>query len=93
MRREALQKIDEKMKETVANYPLFEDIDDKEIQANNRGAIVANIFQDFSGGKGVTSRRGLTTALNYLSSVSEIEERKLAVEFVDAHLVARGMTK
>ena len=86
-----MQKNVEQMKEKINNYPLFQEVEDAELRANNRGAMLANIFEDFGNGKGATTRVGLAAAMTYLSTVQDKGERVKAIEFMNAHLKSRGL--
>lgn len=86
-----MQKKDEQMKEKVNGYPLFNHIEDEEVKANNRGAVIANIYEDFGNGAGKTSKLGLSVIMAYYATIPTKEERTKAAEYSMAQLKNRGI--
>jgi len=59
-------------------YPLFEDTEDKALQARNRASIILNIMEDNSK-DGKVSLKGTSLVIKYMKDIPE-GERKLAFD-------------
>jgi hypothetical protein len=86
MRRDELQKSDE----AIMTEVVFSEEEDKDIVANNHGAHMANLFEDFGNGGKKTTPAGLSRIMKYFSEIPK-EDRKLANEYFLAHLENRGL--
>ena len=69
---------------------MFNEVADAEIRANNRAAMMANLYEAFGDGKQNTSQTGLLRIMEYFQEIPK-EERALALEYFNAHLENRGI--
>lgn len=70
-------------------YNLFNSVKPKEIQANNRGAMMANIFGEFAQKDGRASPRALSLIMGYFQEIPQ-EERADAKLAFHHHAKERG---
>ncbi len=85
-----MPKIEEtKKSETYKGYSLFTDVQDKQVQIINRGAIMANIVEEHVHNKKV-SRQGLALILGYFNALLPIDRKSVKAAF-EQHLTERGI--
>lgn len=71
-------------------YNSFNDIEDAELRARNRGVILANIYQDNElENTRNTSQKGVAELFNYFQSIPP-HERKLAYDYFKGIMLERG---
>lgn len=63
-------------------YELFYDIEDKELQAHNRAAVLWNIFENNSK-KGKATARGVVDMVGYTKEIPEQERKEVLAKFSD----------
>jgi len=71
-----------------SGYSLFNDIENFELRARNRGIIMSNILED-NLIKELVSRRGISIVKKYLEKIPLLE-RKAAVDALYTSLLERG---
>lgn len=68
------------------SFPLFNDVEDKELQTHNRAAILVNIFEDNyvtdDKGVGMVSDNGTLIIIGYMAKIKEEERAVVIKEFV-----------
>lgn len=68
------------------SFPLFNDVEDKELQAHNRAAILVNIFEDNYSkdekGIGMVSDNGTLIIIGYMSKIPETDRKPVIDEFI-----------
>lgn len=70
-------------------YHLFNLVDDLETRANNRGAMLCNIYEEFSRADGTSSSHAMALIMGYFNEVPE-DERDRVREFFIVHANDRG---
>ena len=71
--------------------PLFENVEDRSIQVNNRAAVMANTMEEHSN-KGKVSPRGLSLILGYFNELP-VFDRAAVNEAFKQLLIERGLTR
>lgn len=70
-------------------YHLFNLVDDFETRANNRGAMMCNIYGEFSFADGKASPHAMSLILGYFNEVPDADKER-AMEFFSVHAKDRG---
>lgn len=74
-------------------YPMFEDIENDELRARNRGVIMANIYEDnatVNGNK--LTMEGTKAIVKYFTRIP-LDERHMAREAFQNSLTERGIIR
>lgn len=77
---------------SVNGLPSFDDVDDEELRAMNRGAILANLFEDYYECLGSCTypyKRLVQDQRDYLNGLSPTCKQK-AMDAMHIHLAKRG---
>ncbi len=72
-------------------YHLFNLVDDLETRANNRGAMMCNIYEEFSRADGRSTPHAMSLILGYFNEVP-VDERERSVEFFKVIAKERGFS-
>lgn len=69
---------------------MFNDVADEALRANNRAAMMANLYEEFGNGGKKTTPFGLAQVMRYFKAVPQ-EDRPLTLSYFKAALAARGL--
>ena len=78
------------MPEQIGGYPLFNEVEDKELQLRNRAVSIANIIEDNLHKEGVITEQGMYLSLQYWDAIDE-EERGELYKAVKVEVDARSL--
>lgn len=77
--------------QSINGYPLFNDVEDKELQIRNRATILANIIEDnLYDDTGVVTQAGMMYSLGYWDCIPE-EEREAIYKILKEEVLARNL--
>ena len=78
---------------SIQGYPLFNDVEDKHTQRQNRAVILANIIEDnLQDESGVVTQTGMLYSLQYWDEIPD-EEKKVVYEMLKREVSGRGLIK
>lgn len=80
----------QKNDEQKTKMMMFNDVEDADQRANNRGAMMANLYEAFGDGIKNTSATGLLKIMEYFREIP-MEDRPRTYEFFQAHIESRGL--
>jgi len=72
-------------------YPLFKDVEDRELRVRNMATTMANIYED-SAVKGRINAKAMSLLAGYLKNVSK-EDRRETYSLFSQLLKTRGLVK
>ncbi|AXH71971.1 MAG: hypothetical protein [Podoviridae sp. ctbj_2] len=76
--------------ENFKGFSLFTEVEDKELQAYNRGRVMMNMMEDHLGKDGSVSQKGAFLVLSYFERIP-VAERIVAMEQAKQQMIAKGI--
>lgn len=64
-------------------FELFNDVEDKELQARNRAVVMANISEDFKTKEGRISQAGALLIFGYFGSIPKEEREPVTKKYAE----------
>ena len=63
--------------------PLFNDIEDEELQSRNRAVIMANVSEQYTRGNKITAK-GAALILGYFNCIPDVERKAVQEKYIVA---------